>query len=550
MTMLIKQSESTAARRRVYFHAVDATDGITAEAGLTGAGRISKNGGATAASTNNIVEVDSTNMPGRYYVEFTAAEVDTLGSVEFRFKTAACAEVVARAQVVLLDPYISAATGVWDAAASSHLVAGTFGQAFQPVRASSLTAASTTVVTLDAGASAQDDFYNGNFILLSPGTSSAQGEIVADYDGTTKQAFLQSALPVAPGSTAPFVMFAGPASVTPAALADQIWDEATAGHVAAGSTGKALGDANTAAAAIKAKTDSLNFTGTDVKATLDSETVTLADASLTSAKFAAGAIDAAAIAADAITDAKVAADVTIASVTGAVGSVAGNVAGSVNSVTGAVGSVTAPVTVGTNNDKTGYALTSGERASIADGVWNEDVGDHLTAGSTGEALSDAGAAGSPPTVEEIADGVLDELLSGHVAAGSLSAALSAILAKAALMQFTGNDLHATLDGETVTLPTGGITSAKFAAGAIDAAAIAADAGTEIANAMWDQASGVEAGLTPRQAVRLIVAANAAKVSGAATGTIVFRNAVADSKNRITATVDADGNRSAVVVDLT
>jgi hypothetical protein len=37
-------------------------------------------------------------------------------------------------------------------------------------------------------------------------------------------------------------------------------------------------------------------------------------------------------------------------------------------VTGAVGSVTAGVTVTTNNDKTGYALTSGERASIADAL--------------------------------------------------------------------------------------------------------------------------------------------------------------------------------------
>lgn len=49
------------------------------------------------------------------------------------------------------------------------------------------------------------------------------------------------------------------------------------------------------------------------------------------------------------------------SVSGAVGSVTGavgSVAGAVGSVTGAVGSVTSPVTVGTNNDKTGYGLTS------------------------------------------------------------------------------------------------------------------------------------------------------------------------------------------------
>lgn len=57
---------------------------------------------------------------------------------------------------------------------------------------------------------------------------------------------------------------------------------------------------------------------------------------IAAASFAAGAIDAAAIASDAITDAKVASDVTIASVTGAVGSVTGNVGGN---VTGSVGSV-------------------------------------------------------------------------------------------------------------------------------------------------------------------------------------------------------------------
>src|SRR5690606_41144205 len=45
--------------------------------------------------------------------------------------------------------------------------------------------------------------------------------------------------------------------------------------------------------------------------------------------MAANVVTASAIAADAITDAKVAADVTIASVTGAVGSVTGNVGGNV-----------------------------------------------------------------------------------------------------------------------------------------------------------------------------------------------------------------------------
>ena len=119
---LIQQSEATASLRRIFFQAVDATDGISPEPGLTGAGRLSKAGAATAASTNNITEVDATNMPGRYYIELTVTEVNTLGIVEFRFKTAACAEVVARGLVVAFDPFTATDLGITrlDAAVSSR----------------------------------------------------------------------------------------------------------------------------------------------------------------------------------------------------------------------------------------------------------------------------------------------------------------------------------------------------------------------------------------------------------------------------------------------
>jgi hypothetical protein len=48
---------------------------------------------------------------------------------------------------------------------------------------------------------------------------------------------------------------------------------------------------------------------------------------------------------------------------------------------------------------------------------------------------------------------------------------------------------------------------------------------------------------------LIVAASAGKISGASTATVTIRN-IGDSKNRIVATVDAYGNRSAITTDLT
>lgn len=61
-------------------------------------------------------------------------------------------------------------------------------------------------------------------------------------------------------------------------------------------------------------------------------------------------------------------------------------------------------------------------------------------------------------------------------------------------------------------------------------------------------SDVETGITLREAVRLILSVLAGKSSGWPDGTAkVFRD-VNDTKDRITATVDADGNRTAVTVD--
>ena len=71
----------------------------------------------------------------------------------------------------------------------------------------------------------------------------------------------------------------------------------------------------------------------------------------------------------------------------------------------------------------------------------------------------------------------------------------------------------------------------------------------IASAILDLSNGVETSVTLKQALRLMVAAAAGKVSGAATNTITFRN-IGDNKNRIIATVDVYGNRSSITTDLT
>jgi hypothetical protein len=58
---------------------------------------------------------------------------------------------------------------------------------------------------------------------------------------------------------------------------------------------------------------------------------------------------------------------------------------------------------------------------------------------------------------------------------------------------------------------------------------------------------VEGSYTLAESMRIQNAVLAGKVSGAGTGTEVFRD-ISDSKDRVTATVDASGNRSAITLD--
>jgi hypothetical protein len=64
--------------------------------------------------------------------------------------------------------------------------------------------------------------------------------------------------------------------------------------------------------------------------------------------------------------------------------------------------------------------------------------------------------------------------------------------------------------------------------------------------LWDDV--VDGTTTARQSLRLTNAVLGGKLAGGGTGTEVIRD-LADTKDRVTATVDASGNRTAVVRDL-
>lgn len=68
------------------------------------------------------------------------------------------------------------------------------------------------------------------------------------------------------------------------------------------------------------------------------------------------------------------------------------------------------------------------------------------------------------------------------------------------------------------------------------------------DSIWDEVME-GAAPTARQAMRLYLSALASKLSGSGTGTLIF-NDYGDTKPRITATVDANNNRTAIVTDVT
>ncbi|TIP49645.1 MAG: hypothetical protein E5X77_10055 [Mesorhizobium sp.] len=94
---------------------------------------------------------------------------------------------------------------------------------------------------------------------------------------------------------------------------------------------------------------------------------------------------------------------------------------------------------------------------------------------------------------------------------------------------------AAIQAKTVNLP-----AAPAAVGDIPTA-------NQNADALLDRASGIEPNLTPRQGFRLWSAALLGKANGLGTGTAIFRD-TNDTKDRINASVDQDGNRLAVILD--
>lgn len=139
----------------------------------------------------------------------------------------------------------SIADQVWDEATADHVAAGSFGSRLSIIRSNTAQAGASTTITLDASASATNDFYNDTQISIVSGTGAGQTRFITDYDGSTKVATV-STWAVNPSSDSVFVIWGfgslpGASAPTAAQVADAVWDEAYADHIASGSFGQALG---------------------------------------------------------------------------------------------------------------------------------------------------------------------------------------------------------------------------------------------------------------------------------------------------------------------
>ena len=157
-------------------------------------------------------------------------------------------------------------------------------------------------------------------------------------------------------------------------------------------------------------------------------------------------------------------------------------------VSGSVGSVTSPVTVGTNNDKTGYSLIQAFPANFSS--FSIDVNGKVLLQPTQTGVTipyvtfveelGTNALSANDAVNDVGPAVWNVLTSISWPNGSFGERVLIGNTTARTVAVTGAH-HVAADIHE--FQPGAITAADFAAGAIDANALAADAATEVANAV-------------------------------------------------------------------
>jgi hypothetical protein len=489
------------------------------------------------------------------------------------------------------DAIAEIADAVWDEDATGHQTGGTFGQAIGDPGADTTTMYAA-VVTGAAGTHIAADI-----IAIKAETAA----ILDDTDDIGVAGAGLTAVTVAAIANNA-ITAASLAADAGAEIADAVWDEDATGHQTQGSFGQAIGDPVADTSSIHAyAAANYNYLDTVVVPTVNAivadtnelqvdwvnggrldlliDSIKAETASILTDTAEIGAAGAGLTAITSKTD-NLPSDPADASV------LAGLI-GTVDTVVDAI-KVTTDKLDDTLEDDAGTfrftenaleeAPTGGSAptaAQIADAVWEETLADHSgTTGSTAEALNAAGAAGDPWTTtlpgaygagsagKIIGDNInatissrasqtsldtLDDIVDTEV--GAIKTVVDAILVDTAEIGAAGAGLTA-ITSKTDNLPSDPA-DASVVAGLIAAVETKVDTVDTVVDAIKlksDLIPGTQDGKTFAEHVMLQSAALAGKASGLETTQAVFRS-LDDAHDRITATVDEYGNRSAATYDV-
>jgi hypothetical protein len=175
-------------------------------------------------------------------------------------------------------------------------------------------------------------------------------------------------------------------------------------------------------------------------------------------------------------------------------------------------------------------------AEVADAVWDEVLSGHLTAGTTGNALNAAGAAGDPWSTA--LPGAYGAGTAGKILGDNLNATISSRASQTSLDTL---DDYVDTEISAIKAKTDNLPASPAATGDIPSA-------DDNAAALLDLTDGVETGITVRGSLRALLATAAGTATGGGGTSIVFKNP-AGSTTRVTLAVDTDGNRTSTTLNV-
>lgn len=179
-----------------------------------------------AHSDGGFIEVSSTNAPGLYRLDLPDAAVASGVDEVIVTLKGASGMVQADLRIPLVDgdvtlnlPSVNVGSVSGDSTAADNLESDYDGTGYAKtassirsvtdlsLRRNTAQAGAAGTITLDASASATDDFYNDAWIAIVGGTGVGQVRMIADYAGSTQVATITPNWSINPNNTSVFTIF-------------------------------------------------------------------------------------------------------------------------------------------------------------------------------------------------------------------------------------------------------------------------------------------------------------------------------------------------------